>query len=70
MHSSSRLLGGGVPGLGEFVPGGACSWGVSLVLGGAWSRGGGIPTCTEADTPPRGQTHTCKNITFALRCGR
>ena len=27
--------------------------------------GYGIPACTEADTPPPGQTHTCKNITLA-----
>ena len=32
--------------------------------GGAWSGGCGIPACTEAETPP-GQTHRCKNITFA-----
>ena len=54
-------LGGGVPGLGGGVSGpGVCPW------------GGGIPACTEADTPPpRGQTDACKNITLAqLRCGR
>ena len=41
--------------------GGVCSWG-----------GGGIPSCTEADTLPVNRiTHTCKNITLAqLRCGR
>ena len=66
--------GGGVP-----APGGVCSGGVSapgggLLQGGCLLRdgvcsrggGGGIPACTEADTPPRrGQTHACKNITFA-----
>ena len=39
---------GGVPG-----PGGCLVPGGCLLQGGAWSRGGGggIPACTEADTP-------------------
>ena len=69
---------GGVPGPGEWctwsrgvylvlgvylVPGGC----VYLVWGGTWSQGvylvpGG---CTWSGTPPCGQTHACKNITFA-----
>ena len=53
-------------------------------LGGAWSRrgvsalggglppGGGIPACTEAEspTPVNRMTDRCKNITFAICCGR
>ena len=35
-------------------------WGVS-----AWSRGGGIPACTEADPPVNRMTDRCKNITLA-----
>ena len=67
---------------GGVCSGGVCSQGVSalggcllpegclLLGGGVCSRGGvcsgGIPACTEADTPPPcGQTHACKNITFA-----
>ena len=49
-----------LPGVGLSASrGGWCLlWGVS-------APGGGVPACTEADTPPCGQTHTCKNITFA-----
>ena len=50
--SSGRLSWGG----GCLLWGGEC-----LLLGG----GGGIPACTEADTPLCGQAHACKNITFA-----
>ena len=55
---------GGVPGPGVLLAGGM----VCLVLGGAWSGGsasggGGIPACTEVDTPsPRGRDGHC--------CGR
>ena len=55
---------------------GVCSQGVCLLLRGCLLPGmsaprgvsaprGAIPACTEADPPPCGQTHTCKNITFA-----
>ena len=64
--------GKGVTGPGEWrlVLGVVCSgvvcllWGV-FASGGCLVGGGCIPTCTEADPPPFGQTHTCKNITFA-----
>ena len=57
------LMGMPVP-RGYPLPGGACSQGCTC-FGGACSGGrGGIPACTEAD-PPCGQTHRCKNITFA-----
>ena len=70
------LLGGCVCSQGGLLWGGVCSWGVCsggdvcsggcLLLGGVCLLlGGGIPACTEADTPPRGQTDACKNITFA-----
>ena len=37
-----------------------------LLQGGCLLPGGGIPACTEADTPtPCGQTDACKNMTFA-----
>ena len=61
---------GGVPGLG----GCTWSWGVYLVPGGCtWSQEGvpgpgGVPGPRRdawSGTPPCGQTHTCKNITFA-----
>ena len=64
------LLPGGVPpprgGLCLLPEGGAYSQGGVPALGGGCllPRGGGIPACTEAD-PPCGQTHRCKNITFA-----
>ena len=55
--------------------GGAGGGGGRAWFGGGGSAPGGggcgIPACTEADTPPRGQTHACENITLAqLRCGR
>ena len=57
---------GGLPGLGGALPG---RGGALSGPGGGWCvwPGGGIPACTEADTPPppRGQTHACKNITLA-----
>ena len=71
---------GGVCSRGCLLQGGVCSWGGVCFVGcllqwGVCSRGVsvlgvcGIPACNEADTPttppPRGQTHTCKNITFA-----
>ena len=65
---------GGVPGLGGVVVSarGVCSRGVPG-RGGCLLRGG-IPACTEADTPPLWTeflTHACENITLAqLRCGR
>ena len=48
----------GVPGLG-----GACSGGVAWSGGdgGAWSRGAGIPACTEVDPP--GETATAADVT-------
>ena len=46
--------------------GGVCSGGCLLPGGLSAPKGGGIPACTEADTPlPCGQTDPCKNITFA-----
>ena len=60
------LLRGGVS-----APGGVCSRGVCLFPGGCLlpgrsARGGGIPACTEADTPPVNRiTDRCKNITLA-----
>ena len=52
------LGGGGVSALGGCLPwGGVCSWGDVC---------GGIPACTEADTPPANRmTNRCKNITLA-----
>ena len=52
---------------GCLLSGGVCSRGVSALGGGVSALGGGgIPPCTEADTPsPCGQTDACKNITFA-----
>ena len=59
------VWGVGVPGPGGVPsPGGVPGPVGCLVPGGAWSQGGVIPACTEADTP-RGQTDRCKNITFA-----
>ena len=53
---------GGVSAQGEgggLLPGGVCSWGVS-------APGGGIPACTEGDTPSVNRiTDTSKNITLA-----
>ena len=59
------LVLGGVPGPRGWVPGpgwvpghrGGCTWSRG---GCTWSRG-----CTWSGTPPCGQTHACKNITFA-----
>ena len=48
----------GVSATGGGSAAGGCSGGVSA------PGEGGIPACTEAD-PPCGQTHRCKNITFA-----
>ena len=69
-RNSSRHLGEGgylvpgvVPGPGGCTWSGGCTWcrGVYLVLGGCtWSREGTCP----GTPPPRGQTDTCKNITF------
>ena len=64
---------GGVCLGGVCSPGGVCSGGLLQGVSTPWVsapgecllRGGGIPACTEADTPPRGQTDACKNITFA-----
>ena len=64
---------GGVLGPGGLLPGGCLVLGVVCLLWmGAGVCSGGIPACTEADTPPPpcGQTHACKNITLAkLHCG-
>ena len=64
------LVQGGAPSLGG-VPGpGGCTWsqGVYLVRG-VYLVPGGVPGagrgCTWSGTLPRGQTHACKNITFA-----
>ena len=75
VRSSGRLSGeGGVCSWGVSTLCVCSQGGVSqgVLLGGSvCSRGGdcsggGIPACTEADTPPPcGQTHACKNITFA-----
>ena len=67
------LLQGGVcsGGWGGVWSGGVSAWGggCGLVQGGLFW--GYIPACTEADTPPCGQTDACENITLAqLRCGR
>ena len=64
------VQGGCLPGPGGSLPGlgGAC-----LVRRGACLvPGGGIPSCTEADTPPVNSiTDACENITLPqLRCGR
>ena len=40
--------------------------GMSAGGGGVCSRGGGIPACTEAESPPVNRmTNRCKNITLA-----
>ena len=55
---------GGVCSGGGLLRGGVCSWGVSTrgvsARGGVCSRGGGggIPACTEADTPPWTESQT------------
>ena len=65
------LLPGGVCFLGGLgsAPGGCASWGVfarGVCSWGVCSWGCGIPTCTEADTPPVDRiTDACKNITLA-----
>ena len=55
---SQGVYSGGVSALG----GGVCSWGVSAPRGlsalGVSAPGGGIPACTEADTPPWAEPHT------------
>ena len=69
-------LGGCVPGSGGVSGSGGCLlWGVSALGGvsapggllqGGLLPGGGIPACTEADTPPVNRmTDRCKNITLA-----
>ena len=64
---------GGVPGWGG-VPGpggGAPGLGGYLVWGGAPGPGGYLVGGHLVRYPPCGQTHTCKNITFAnYVCGR
>ena len=60
--------GQGVCSRGVSAPGGLLRGGCVCSFGGGGSAlgGHGIPACTEADTsPPCGQTHACKNITFA-----
>ena len=65
----------GMPGPGGcLVPGGVPGLvGGYLAPGGAWSRGAGIPACTEAEPPPGEMTtaadgmhptgmHSCHNI--------
>ena len=65
-HSSRMRTGRSLTVCRSLLPGGEC-----LLLGGL-SAPGGIPTCTEADTPSVNRiTDACKNITLAqLRCGR
>ena len=70
------LQGGVCPGVvcpGGVCPGGVSAWGWCLSRGGGvcpervCARGGWVPACTEADTPPRWTewlTGRCKNITF------
>ena len=67
---------GGVSVLGGVCSGGICYWG-GLLWGGVCSRGclllggcllpegGVVSQHALRQTPPCGQTHTCKNITFA-----
>ena len=63
--SRGDVCSGGCLLLGVVCSGGVCSGRCVSALG-VSARGGGIPACTEADTPiPRGQTDACKNITFA-----
>ena len=69
------LVGGGVSAPGGSGPGGSAAGGVSA-LGGSAPSGwvccrGGISQHALRQTPPRGQTDACENITLAqLRCGR
>ena len=74
---SKGLLPGGVCSWGVSAPGGVSAprgcllWGVSAPRGVSDPReclllGGGIPACTEADTPAVNRmTDRCKNITLA-----
>ena len=60
---------GGVCSGGCLLQGGVCSRGVSAPRGGLLPGGlfpGGIPACTEADTPPVNRiTNACENIYLA-----
>ena len=65
VQGAVHLVPGSVPGPGGYLVRGAPGHG-----GCTWSRGGGesVPGgCTWSGTPspPPGQTHACKNITFA-----
>ena len=64
VRSSSHLLLGGAWSGGCLVLGGAWSWGCLVPGGGVLVLGLCLPAYTEADSPPRGQTDRCKNITF------
>ena len=60
MHSSRMRTGRSLIVCRSLLPSGVCS------RGGVCSLGGGIPACTEADTPPVNRmTDTSKNITLA-----
>ena len=67
----SLLPGGGVCSQGGCLLEGVSALGVSVLGGLLWGvsapeGGGGIPTCTETDTPPVNRiTNRCKNITLA-----
>ena len=64
--SGGVYLPGGVPGPGGYLPGGVpglgCTWSRGCTCPGGYLVLGG---CTWSGTPPCGQTHACKNITFA-----
>ena len=56
------LLPGGCSGGGVYAPRGCGPGGSGL---GESAQGGGIPACTEADSPVNRMTNRCKNITLA-----
>ena len=72
MHSSRMRTGRSLTVCRSLLPGGGCllggvcSGGCLLLGEGVSALGGGIPPCTEADTPPVNRmTDRCKNITLA-----
>ena len=71
VRNRSRLLRGGgsgpggVPAPGGLVPGGACSQRGACSQGGWCLLPGEVSQHALRQTPPRGQTDRCKNITFA-----
>ena len=65
LQGVSALGGCLLPGV-SALRGGVCSQGVSVPGRVSAPRGAGIPTCTEADTPPVDRiTDACRNITLA-----